>query len=121
MDIFCKINKGELPSYTCYENDKVRCIMDVNPTRPGHTLIIPKEHYTTVLDMDDDIIVEVHKASKIVMNKMLEKFSNIKSIKISVNYGEAQEIKHYHMHVIPCYNGEVPSLTQEEYCAILKD
>ena len=121
MDIFCKIIDGEIPSNTCYENEFVKCIMDANPIRPGHTLIIPKKHCTTILDMDDEAICEVHKAAKFLIPKMEKNFSNVESVKVVVNYGEEQKVKHYHMHLIPLYkDGNIPKITQEECCEILK-
>ena len=42
--IFCKIIKGDIPSYTIYENEYVKCFLDVNPNSMGHTLIIPKKY-----------------------------------------------------------------------------
>ena len=44
MDIFCKIIKGEIPSYTLYEDETVIVFLDVNPDVNGHTLIVPKKH-----------------------------------------------------------------------------
>ena len=43
--LFCKIIKGEIPSYKIYEDDLVMAFLDVNPHANGHTLIIPKKHY----------------------------------------------------------------------------
>ena len=40
--IFCKIIKGDIPSYTVYENEYVKCFLDVNPINMGHTLIVPR-------------------------------------------------------------------------------
>ena len=120
--LFCKIINGEVPSYTCYEDEFVKCIMDANPYMPGHTLIIPKKHYTTFLDMDNDIIIKVHDIAKILMKKMMEKYPNINSVKVVINYGEEQKVKHYHMHLIPLYDYEkLPDITQEEFCNMLKD
>ena len=122
MDIFCKIINGELPSYTIYENEYVKCIMDANPDKPGHTLIIPKRHYTTTLDLDEKIIIEIHNASKIIINAMEASLPNISGVRIGINYGEYQIVKHYHMHIVPSYkNGVSPSLSKEEICELLKE
>ena len=43
--IFCKIINEEIPSYTIYEDDKVKAFLDIEPDVNGHTLIIPKKHY----------------------------------------------------------------------------
>ncbi len=121
MDIFCKIINGELPSNVCYENDDLICIMDINPFSPGHTLIIPKKHYTTILDMDADIINKIHEVAKKLIIKMENNFPDITGVKVVVNYGSPQVVKHYHMHLLPMYNeNKKPKLTQEEFCELLK-
>ena len=48
--VFCKIVNGEIPSYTLYEDDKIKVFLDINPRSNGHTLIVPKEHF---VDLDD--------------------------------------------------------------------
>ena len=50
--IFCKIIKGDIPSYTIYEDDIVKVFLDVNPMSPGHMLIIPKKHFENLDDID---------------------------------------------------------------------
>ena len=54
--LFCKIIQGEIPSRTIYEDDLIKVIMNINPNTNGHLLIIPKEHYTNILDIDEKII-----------------------------------------------------------------
>ncbi len=122
MDIFCKIINGELTSCVPFENDLVITIMDANPFKPGHLLIIPKKHYTTLLDMDDETICEINKTAKMLIRKMEEKYPNITGVSTVVNYGSEQKVKHYHMHLIPAYKeGEEPKFSQIEFCDLLKN
>lgn len=121
MDIFCKIIKGEIPTTKVYETDSVIAIMDTNPFSPGHVLVIPKDHYTTILDMDDEIIAKVHAVAKVLIKKIEEDFPNVTGVKIIVNYGDEQKIKHYHMHLLPIYEeGKKPTMSQSEFAEILK-
>lgn len=121
MDVFCKIAKRELPANVVYEDDLVMVIMDATPFMPGHALIIPKNHYETVLDMDERIIGHVHETAKKLIPLMEKNFPGLESVKIVVNYGEEQKVKHYHMHLIPLYkDGKVPDETQEKMCELLK-
>ena len=49
--IFCKIVRGELPSYKVYEDEHFLAFLDIHPQTPGHTQIIPKQHYRWVWDV----------------------------------------------------------------------
>lgn len=120
MDVFCKIINGELPANVVYEDEIVISIMDASPSSPGHVLIIPKKHYTTILDMDDEINAHIREIAKMLIRKMEERYPNFAGLHVIVNYGSEQKVKHYHMHLIPKYAGSAPDKTQEEFCEILK-
>lgn len=49
--IFCKIVRGEIPSHKVYENENFMAFLDIHPKAPGHTQVIPKEHYRWVWDV----------------------------------------------------------------------
>jgi histidine triad (HIT) family protein len=49
--VFCKIIKGEIPSYKVYEDDKFIAFLDINPLSPGHVQVVPKKHYRWVWDI----------------------------------------------------------------------
>lgn len=121
MDIFCQIIEGKISSSKCYEDDIVIAIMDANPKRPGHLLIIPKRHYATVLDIDEKTESHVHEVAKKLIAKMESAYPGVKSIISIVNYGEEQKVKHYHLHLIPDYDEEaMPTLSQDEFCHLIK-
>lgn len=101
--IFCKINNGEIPSYTLYENEYVKCFLDINPLSTGHTLIIPKKHFKDAFDIDSKYLNEINKASKIILNLLTEKL-NPNGFRLIQNNGTIQEVKHYHLHIIPHYS-----------------
>lgn len=98
--IFCKIINGEIPSKKLYEDDKVIVFMDVNPNVDGHCLIVPKKHYTDFLELDDDIILHMHKVKEKIVKMLMEKL-NVKACTMSMNYGESQVVKHVHLHILP--------------------
>lgn len=51
--IFCKIARGEIPAHKVYEDDRFVAFLDINPQSPGHTQVVPKEHYRFVWDYPD--------------------------------------------------------------------
>lgn len=103
--IFCKINNKEIPSYTVYEDNVVRVIMDINPETNGHMLIIPKEHYSNLTDIPVDVLGHIQSIAK-DMFKLLEEKLNIDGLTLCQNNNYGQEVKHYHLHLIPRYKGD---------------
>ena len=62
--IFCKIMKGEIPSYTLYEDEIVKVILDINPSTNGDCMIIPKKHIENILDIDNETYMHIFSISK---------------------------------------------------------
>ena len=102
MDIFCKIVKKEIPSNIVYEDEIVMVVMDVNPRGNGHLLIIPKEHFTDLIDIDSNVLNHIMIIAKKMMNLLIEKL-NCDGFTLENNIGISQEIKHFHLHIIPTY------------------
>lgn len=98
--LFCKIIKGEIPSYKIYEDEKVIAFLDIHPRKNGHTLIIPKKHYTDFTELDSEILLHIHMVAKNITT-MLEEKLNATGFNINANYLDTQEIKHFHLHIIP--------------------
>lgn len=117
--IFCKISKGEIPSYTIYEDDVVKVFLDVNPDHNGHTLIVPKKHYLDLYGIPLDVLSHINKVS-IEISKLLTDKLHADGITLVQNNGLPQAIKHYHMHLIPKYKSE-EKISVEEIYGILKD
>lgn len=101
--IFCKIAKKEIPAKVLYEDDIVISYLDINPDSNGHTLIIPKKHYTDLMDIDDQTLLHIMKIARQLKNE-LEKKLHIDGLTLIQNNGDIQEIKHYHLHLKPFYN-----------------
>ena len=52
--IFCKIANGEIPSTTLYEDEDFRVILDLGPATRGHALLLPKNHFANLFELDDE-------------------------------------------------------------------
>ncbi len=111
--LFCKIVKGEIPSYTIYEDDDIKVFMDINPIAKGHSLVIPKKHYTNILDIDKETLNKIDE----VIKELYPRFKNIgaEGLTRMQNNELGQDIKHYHMHLIPRYGNDrfVPAVNEE--------
>lgn len=107
MCIFCKIVNNEIPSFKIYENDYVICFLDISASTTGHTLVVPKKHFTNIFDIDEENAIEIMKAIRVVSNKLKEKL-NVSAVNVINNSGElaGQTVMHIHFHVIPRYEND---------------
>ena len=105
MDIFCKIIAGEIPGKKVFEDDTVMVIMDVNPVSNGHCLVIPKVHYQDLYDIDIKTLNHILKIARDVSKILMEKLS-CDGVTLAQNNGSIQEVKHFHLHLIPKYEGK---------------
>lgn len=105
--IFCKIANGEIPSATLYEDDDFRVILDVNPAAKGHALILPKKHAANLFEMPDDMAGKAFVLAKKIAATLQEGLQ-ADGMNVLQNNGEAagQTVFHFHMHMIPRYEGD---------------
>lgn len=105
--IFCKIIAGEIPSYTLYEDEKFKVILDLGPATKGHALILPREHYSNLYELPEEVAAEAIKLAKRMMIRMTEKLE-CDGFNIVQNNGEAagQTVNHFHMHLVPRYKND---------------
>ena len=105
--IFCKIANGEIPSATLYEDDEFRVILDLGPASKGHALILPKQHYANLYELDDSVASKVLVLAKKMITKMTD-ILGCDGYNIVQNNGEAagQTVFHFHMHLIPRNKGD---------------
>ncbi len=111
--IFCKIIDGSIPSYKIFENKDVLCFLDIKPDSISHTLVIPKKHIKDVYEIDNETLSNVYDAAKIVISK-IDKILQPDGYRLVQNNGIVQEVKHYHLHIIPIYNDNDNDFTVEE-------
>jgi len=100
--LFCKIVSGEIPSYTIYEDDIVKVFLDINPDANGHALIITKKHFLNIMDIDSETLAHINIIIKKMYNLMKEKLG-AEGLTINQNNDCGQEIKHFHIHLLPRY------------------
>lgn len=126
--LFCKIIEGSIPSKTIYEDELVKVFLDINPNTNGHCLIIPKKHIVTVKEVDSILTTHILEVEKKIYDLLKEKL-NIKGLTIVQNNELGQDVKHYHVHLIPRYeddnwninfNQESLKDTDEVYQEIMK-
>ena len=75
MCVFCKIIDGTIPSTVVYEDEIVKCILDLSQAGVGHTLVIPKKHYDNVLEIDPDTFAYAMKIAKKIAEAQVKAFA----------------------------------------------
>lgn len=103
--IFCKIANKEIPSKIVYEDDVCMAILDMTQVTNGHTLVIPKGHYSNYLEVDDEVLVHMSTVTKSLANKLKLAF-HATGVNILSNAGESagQTVMHFHIHIIPRFD-----------------
>ena len=105
--IFCKIIAGEIPAEKVYEDKRIVAFLDMHPVNIGHTLVLPKAHYTNIYDTPDE---EMERMS-IVIKKLsiaIKKAVHADGINIEMNNEPVagQLIFHTHIHIVPRFEGD---------------
>lgn len=100
--IFCKIIKGEIPSYKVYEDENALAFLDINPVKDGHLLVTPKTHVEWMHEADDKTIFDAFNASKKLMDTMVRKLP-CDFVQVSV---VGKDVPHFHIHLIPRYHND---------------
>ncbi|XWS36609.1 hypothetical protein CRYUN_Cryun20dG0099500 [Craigia yunnanensis] len=100
--VFCQIIRGESPALKMYEDEMCLCILDTSPLSRGHSLIIPKSHFSSLETTPPSVVAAM--CSKVpFIGKAIMKATGSDSFNLLVNNGAAagQVIFHTHIHIIP--------------------
>ena len=102
--IFCKLANGDIPASTLYEDDRFRVILDAGPATKGHALILPKDHYANLFEIEEETLKDLIVLAKKLATVMKERLG-CDGVNLVQNNGEVagQTVFHFHMHVIPRY------------------
>lgn len=105
--IFCRINRGEIPSTTIYENEEFKVMLDRFPASKGHILIITKDHVEDIYSLDPELAGRLFQLTTMFASIIKRTFGN-DGLNIIQNNGSiaGQSVFHYHLHMIPRYNDD---------------
>lgn len=118
--LFCKIVRKEVPSKILYEDDDILVMLDAFPDTDGHTLVIPKMHYEDIYEVDDDVLLKMFNVARGEVKNLMFKLDK-SALTLLFNYGDAQAIKHIHLHLLPDFMHKSHNLDKDEVYNILKD
>lgn len=105
--IFCQIVKKEIPAYVVGESDNFLSFLDIHPHAPGHTLLIPKNHYANFKELPPQLGEEFLSFSQETI-LILAKALGTENFTLGINEGKfaGQVVPHFHFHLIPRFNND---------------
>jgi len=98
--LFCAIVAGTEPAYVVFDTDDTMAFLDTRPLFPGHTLLVPKEHYETLMDLPGALIAPLFTQAQRLAGAMEVAFSAAGSF-VAINNRVSQSVPHLHVHVVP--------------------
>lgn len=105
--LFCKITRGELPSYKIYEDQSIYAFLDIAKDVDGHILVVPKNHVKNILDCDQDTLTNLMAAVKSISNHLVGHcgYQGVNLLNAS-DESAGQSVPHFHIHIIPRKTGD---------------
>jgi histidine triad (HIT) family protein len=105
--IFCRIVKGEIPSFRVYDDEHMYGFLDINPVRPGHVLLLPKGHYPSVLDVPGELGASILRGMAglgraVMLATGADGFNCLQNTLAAAG----QTVFHAHWHIIPRQHGD---------------
>ena len=128
--LFCKIAAGEIPSTKVYEDDHWFAFRDINPSAPVHVLLIPRQHVKNILALTDETNKNFSDFFLVVKKIAEQEGLGDNGFRLVINTGAeaGQTVFHFHMHVIPRYEGGPDMVnwkpgnpTQEELASLAEE
>jgi diadenosine tetraphosphate (Ap4A) HIT family hydrolase len=106
--IFCKILDGQIPASIVYRDDQVMAFLDIHPSNPGHTLVIPVRHAARLADLLPDDGGHLFRVGQRVAAALYDSGVPCEGVNFYLADGAAanQEVDHIHLHVVPRYAGD---------------
>jgi len=105
--IFCQINNRKSPATIIFENSKIIVFNPIDPVSKGHTLVVPKEHFENILDIDPSVLKELILVSKDISMELTKKYKATGVNLLQASGKDAgQSVFNFHMHVVPRYKND---------------
>ena len=119
--IFCNLANGDIPTITVFDDEDFRVNLDAEPESKGHALILPKQHYANIYEIDEEILGKAAKLAKKVITHETEVLG-CDGYNLVQNNGEVagQTVFHFHMHLIPRYASD-PAVQEHPHLTLSDD
>jgi histidine triad (HIT) family protein len=97
---FCQIIAGDEPSHVVFEDERTLAFLDNRPLFPGHSLLVPRDHYETLADLPDDLVGPLFEGARLLSVAVPKAMKKPGSF-VALNNVVSQSVPHLHVHVVP--------------------
>ena len=98
--LFCRIVSEDLPATIVYEDTHSIAFLDHRPLFPGHTLLVPREHFETLGDVSPTLVEPYFKAAQL-LSRVVESALEAEGTFVAMNNRVSQSVPHLHVHIVP--------------------
>jgi histidine triad (HIT) family protein len=98
--VFCRIIGGEVPGHVVFEDEVTLAFLDYRPLFPGHCLLVPKQHYETLLELPPTYFTPMM-ANTQLLARAVERGLEAHGSFVAVNNRVSQSVPHLHIHIVP--------------------
>jgi len=98
--IFCQIAAGERPAHVVLESDHALAFLDLRPVFPGHSLLVPREHYETLVDLPQPLVSQLFLDGQ-RLAAAVQRGMDADGSFVAMNNVVSQSVPHVHLHVVP--------------------
>jgi len=104
---FCNLIRGAAEVSLCHEDSDAMAFMDIQPVNNGHVLVVPREHYESLVEVPEELGMHLFKVTMQLANAV-RRVSGCDDLNLVVSSGEAagQDEPHFHVHIIPRREGD---------------
>jgi histidine triad (HIT) family protein len=97
---FCQIVAGAEPAHVVFEDESGIAFLDNRPLFPGHSLLVPRDHYETLADLPDDLVPPLFESARL-LSVAIPKAMRKPGSFVAINNVVSQSVPHLHVHVVP--------------------
>ena len=109
--LFCRIAAGDLPAHKVYEDEQILAFLDLHPIRPGHTLVIPKQHHVWFEDLPEELATAITGCSQ----RLARGMKRLYGVERVAMFYTGIHVPHAHAHVVPMHH--VHDVSSKAYLA----
>jgi histidine triad (HIT) family protein len=103
--VFCDIVHRRVSSHVVYDDGNAMAFLDARPLFPGHTLLVPRDHIETLIDLPPALVAPLFETARRLAHAV-ETAMNAEGTFVAINNRVSQSVPHLHIHIVPRRKGD---------------